>query len=89
LSKKTSQLKTFGGIFLTVSHVFSIINCITTVCLLFSVNNYLFIKEKEVINFSNHKTKDGWCSDNFLAAEEKIIGQCGIEKKYHCWVVMK
>jgi hypothetical protein len=51
---------------------------------LFSVNNHLFIKEKEVINFSNHKTKDGWCSDNFLAAEEKKIGQCGIEKKYHC-----
>jgi len=65
----------------TMFYLFSALSIILTFSLLYAVNKYSSVKEKEVIKFSCPKTKDGWYADNMLATEKRVLGQCNISEK--------
>ena len=62
--------------------MFAALSIVSVLCLLFSVNKCLSLKEKDVIKFSCQKTKDGWYSDNLMVTEKKMACQCGNTDKY-------
>jgi len=60
--------------------VFSVVSVIFLFALLYMISKCFPVQEKEIIKFSSQKTKDGWYSDNLLATEHRILGQCNVTK---------
>ena len=77
----SSEIENSLWYFSTKFYMFAALSIVSVLCLLFSVNKCLSLKEKEVIKFSCQKTKDGWYSDNLMVTEKKMACQRGITDK--------